>query len=195
MTGIFLLLISSAYAMYFVLPGQNSQCFGINVTTGHKIWGDYVISGFGEDKVMTRVTTPSKRIEYEGAPLSSEGKFEIAAKETGVYDLCFNNLDSNPNVISFDYSHWDLADSEGLASEEHLKPLEDELRVLSKKLDSVYRNINFYERREKTHRDLIERTCDRVLWSVLGKIVILSSIAFTQIYMLKTTFDDKGPKI
>jgi hypothetical protein len=98
-------------------------------------------------------------------------------------------------VISFDYRHWDLADSEGLASEEHLKPLENELRVLSNKLDSVYRNINFYERREKTHRDLIERTCDRVLWSVLGKIVILSSIAFTQIYMLKTTFDDKGPKI
>lgn len=195
MTGIFLLLICSAHAMYFVLPGQTTQCFGMSVTTGHKIWGDYLVSGFGEDKVITRVTTPSKLIEYEGAHLSSEGKFEIVAKETGAYNLCFKNLDSNPNVINFDYRHWDLADSEGLASEEHLKPLEDELRVLSNKLDSVYRNINFYERREKTHRDLIERTCDRVLWSVLGKVVILSSIAFTQIYMLKTTFDDKGPKI
>jgi hypothetical protein len=181
--------------MYFVLSGHNTRCFGIHVATGHKILGDYVVSGFGEDKVLTRVITPSKLIEYEGVRLSSEGKFEIEAKETGVYNLCFNNLDSNSNVISFDYRHWDLADSEGLASEEHLKPLENELRVLSNKLDSVYRNINFYERREKTHRDLIERTCDRVLWSVLGKIVILSSIAFTQIYMLKTTFDDKGPKI
>lgn len=183
------------YGLHFTLLGLDTKCFSIEVVTGHKLWGDYVVSGLGEENILTRVVSPSNVVVYEAPDRSSEGKFEITAKETGPYKLCFKSLDSNPNTISFDYSHWDVIEAEGLASEEHLKPLEDELKILSKRLDSVYRNINFYERREKTHRDLIERTCDRVLWSVLGKIVILSSIAFTQIYMLKITFDDKGPKI
>lgn len=105
--------------------------------------------------------------------------------------MCFKALDRHSKTVSFEFTSQEEAEEGSLATEEELTPLRNGLKQLSKKLDSVYRNLHFYERRERIHRDLIEQTCDRVLWAGLSKMLVLISVSCLQVYLLRGFFEGK----
>lgn len=185
------MLIGTASALFFNLPGKSEQCFSVNLSRGAEIWGAYVVSGEGDQNVLTRVTGPDGRVHYQSKPKTREGSFELNPEPAGEYRLCFQAKDKNAKTISFEFSSQDKPADDKLATEEEINPFKETLRQLSRNLDSIYRNIHFYERREKIHRDLAERTCDRVLWTAMGKILVLCVISFTQIFMLRRFFESK----
>jgi hypothetical protein len=188
----FVVLITGAQSLFFTLEAGKEQCFTLAVGKGHSFGGAYLISGKGEEAVMTRVYSPSNKMLYSNTPKTKEGEFKLTSSDGGIHKLCFRPMDAQPKVISFEFEHeWDELDDEDFATEEALVELGGSVRELFKNLHTISRNIHFFERREKTHRDLTEQTCDRVAWSGLVKMLVLGAITFTQILMLKRLFENK----
>ena len=69
-----------------------------------------------------------------------------------------------------------------------MDPLRGSFKNLGKSLDTVFMNLQFYERREIVHRDLAELTCDRVIYSAIIKIAVLFLISLAQIFSLRYLF-------
>lgn len=185
-------LLSVAQAVFFTLPGHMEQCYLVTTAKGHEISGAYVISGDGDQNVITRVFGPDANVAYQSERKSREGQFEMISTNGGQYKLCFRAIDGSPKTVSFEFQTAIKIYDNKLAHEEELNPLNDGLIQITKRLDMIYRNIHFYERREKVHRDLSERTCDRVIYGALLKIFVLGLISLLQIYMLRSFFANKN---
>lgn len=182
------LLLASCLAMFFTLPGYMEYCFIIDGKASRKIWGAYVISGEGDMNVLTRFFNSQRKAKYISQAGTREGKFEEAIDNDEMHEMCFKSQDGTEKIVSFEFSQDMQIEEQNLAAEDHFQPLDDEVASASKLLDTIYRNLHFYERRESVHRDLTERTCDYILWSVLIKIVVLCTLSLLQIYVLKNMF-------
>ncbi|OMJ95954.1 hypothetical protein SteCoe_508 [Stentor coeruleus] len=182
------LLLTSCLAMFFTLPGYMEYCFTIDGKASRKIWGAYVISGEGDMNVLTRFFNSQRKAKYTSQVNTREGKFEESIDKDETYEMCFKSQDGIEKIISFEFSQDMQIEEQSLAAEDHFQPLDDEIASSSQLLDTVYRNLHFYERRESAHRDLTERTCDYILLSVLIKIVVLCTLSLLQIYVLKNMF-------
>lgn len=187
------LLLGVAHALYFTLAGYQQLCFGLTVGKGGSFHGAYVVSGQGERNVLVRVVAPEGTVQFTSPPRSNEGSFELTSAEGGTHNLCFRVADSTQKTIAFEYTAAEVKEAE-LATETELDPLQDSIAVMARSMDKVYRNIHFFERRERVHRDLTERTCDRVLWSALVKMFVLAIITCVQVYVLRGFFDSKTAK-
>ena len=187
------LLYACTHALYFTLDPTKEQCFGLSVGKGKSFWGEFVISGQGEENVITRVTGPGGKIDYMSPRKAKEGKFQNKSEAGGIHNLCFRTVDKAQKTISFEFALEDEAQNEdALLSNENIDPLSNSLRDLGKQLDGVYRNIHFYQRREKVHRDLTEQTCDRVMFAAVVKMIVLTLVGFLQIYILRGFFSGAG---
>ena len=186
-------LVAHVQGLYFVLNGYQQLCMGLTVGKGNAFRGAYVVSGQGERNVLVRVVAPEGTVQYSSPPRSNEGSFELTSAEGGTHNLCFRVADSTQKTISFEYTASEAKEAE-LATESELDPLQESISSMSKYMDKVYRNIHFFERRERVHRDLTERTCDRVLWSALVKMFVLAIITCVQVYVLRGFFDGKTSK-
>lgn len=186
-------LALACYSLFIQLPGYTEYCFSIDGKKGQKLWGEYVVSGEGDVNVLTRFFNGMKKSVYVGPKGTREGKFEEVLKQDEFHELCFKALDADPKTISFEFSHEEQVTD--LAAEDQFLPLDDEIKLTSRLLETVYRNLHFYERRERVHRDLTEKTCDSILRNVLIKIVVLSCISLTQIYVLRGLFSGEKTRV
>lgn len=168
------------------------RCINQRTDIGNEISIAYVISGENDQNVIATVMDTRGKIVYNNPPLSREGKFETKSSGVGYFRLCFQSKDSTAKSISFDFYLQDGLQEEKMATQDEIAPIRTNFRKLSRNLDSVYRNIQFYERREKTHRDLAEITCDRVLVSGIVKIVVLCIVSICQGWILKGFFSNKN---
>jgi hypothetical protein len=142
---VFFLVLSCGNALFFTLEPKRDQCFNLNATGGRRIYGEYVVSGKGEDMAVCKVTAPSGKTEFLSPGRTKEGKFDIKGTETGTYKMCFRMLDSNAKTVSFHYEFVDSQTSEAVtATEKDLDPLTETLKNVSRQLDLIYRNLHFY---------------------------------------------------
>ena len=186
-------MVGASQALFFTLgSGFSLQCFTIKVGPGQELIGDYVVSGEKDYNVVTTVVDIRDAVVYSSLPRTREGKFDLKPEKAEYYKLCFQSKDSSPKSISFDFYLHDGLQEEKFATSDEFAPLRTSFRKVSRSLDTVYRNIQFYERRERTHRDLAEITCDRVVFSAAVKMVILALISLSQIYMLRSFFNKRG---
>jgi len=185
------LLAGVCQGLFFTLEGNSEKCFSLRVRKGHEFWAAYVISGKGDRNVLTQIFESDGSIQYASPKKSREGSLELVSGKGGLHQMCFKALDRHSKTVSFEFTSQEEAEEGSLATEEELTPLRNGLKQLSKKLDSVYRNLHFYERRERIHRDLIEQTCDRVLWAGLSKMLVLISVSCLQVYLLRGFFEGK----
>jgi hypothetical protein len=180
---LFLLLLSSAQSLYFNLNGNAETCLGIEVSENQELWGAYVISGHNDKKVRVALLDPKGITIYISADNTREGSFSAKRPAGGIHRLCFRSLDAITKVVSFEVNTGNIQ-PEKIATEDSITPLENSLQQVSKLIDSVYRNLHFYQRRERVHRDLTERTCDRVRWAAGFKFFCLLAICALQLWGL-----------
>ena len=188
---LYFFLAALARSISFTLEGAEPRCFNQLVDEGKDLSGAYVISGINDLEVVTTVVDSHGQAVYTSQPGTREGKFDSKADARGFYRLCFQTNDGSSKSISFEFYIQEGLQEENVATQEELNPLRSSLRKLSRNLDTVYRNIQFYERRERTHRDLAEITCDRVMLSAIIKMIVLVAISLAQIYMLRIFFNNK----
>lgn len=185
-------LLGQVWGLFFTLEPKLERCVGVLLAGKKEFAGAYLFTGQDEQNVIARLKSPQGYILHQSQRGVKEGKFELESKEEGIYRLCFRSTDNTEKIISFE-----LAAKEGrkdleVVTDSELEPLTNGLRSMGRVFDLIYRNIHFYQLRERTHRDLTERTCDRILWSAVGKMASLGAICLVQIYILKSLFKAKA---
>lgn len=177
-------LTTLANGLFFTLPSRKETCIGLEVKNAHDLWGAYVVSGQGDKNVNVIVFDPKNVVEFVNEKDSREGKFHIVKPTWGTHRICFKAMDGVIKTISFELTT-EESNENAIATDEELEPFDANLKKITRGLENVNRNLHFYQRREKTHRDLSERTCDRVLWVAGFKFVSLIAVSFLQIWGLK----------
>lgn len=173
-----------ASALYFPLDYRVERCLGIDLLSPTQAFsGAYMVSGQGENNVMVRVEAPSKHVLYHSTPKSREGKFDLVSEEPGRHRLCFKAFDRWPKNISFELQT--TKPEPELLSDKELLPLLQDTVVMKRGYETIQRNIRFTKQQERTHRDLTERTCERVVWCALVKVVVLGLVAVLQVVVLR----------
>ena len=127
------LLYACTHALYFTLEPTKEQCFGLAVGKGKSFFGEYVISGQGEENVITRCTGPNGKIDYMSPRKAKEGKFNAKSTEGGTHSICFRTVDKAQKTISFEFGLEDEnQDEESLLGTANIDPLSNSLRDLGK---------------------------------------------------------------
>lgn len=180
-------------ALYFPLDYRQERCIGLDLTLNQAFSGAYIVSGQGENNVMVRVETPSRQVLYHSPPKTREGKFELISTEKGKHRLCFKAFDRWPKNVSFEFTT--PKGEKELLTDQELLPLYEETIAMRKGYDTIQRNIRFTKQQEITHRDLTERTCDRVLWCALLKIAVLVFVSGVQVVVLRKVGSGSAGKI
>ncbi len=99
---------------------------------------------------------------------------------------------SLPRSVSLDFrSGVDAKDFAQIAKNEHLEPLEGELRRLEEVLREVQGDLTYAQQREETHRNTSESTNARVLWFSVATMVVLLATCFVQLLYLQRYFSSK----
>lgn len=178
-----LLILHITQGIFIQLNSKVEQCINHYVKDSPELWGAYIISGEGEKNVKVTLYDPKNVVEYISDENSREGKIKVKKPSSGVHRLCFRSSDNQSKSISFELKS-EISSVETVTVEEQLEPLEIGLRQASRNMESVYRNLHFYQRREKTHRDISERNCDRIWWATILKITCLVTITLLQIWGL-----------
>ena len=188
---VLVLLLTQSWGLFFTLDPAVERCIGVHLPSKREFAGAYLFAGENEDNVLARVKSPQGYILHQSSSGVKEGKFELESKEEGIYRLCFRTKDLIQKIVSFEFAAKESKKDQEAVTDTELAPLTNGLRSMGRVFDAVYRNIHFYQLRERTHRDLTERTCDRILWSAVGKMVTLGALCLVQIYILKALFKAK----
>ena len=183
------LVLVGCQALDFTLQGHSEQCFKLDVKLGTQIRLGFMISGQGDQNVITRLYDPKEKVLYQSPRGHRHGSFETTGEVEGSYKLCFRAMDRPQKVVGFEFSEEE--EKQAFATEDELEPLSQGLRKVSRKLDIVYRNLEFYVRKEKTYRDLSELACDKLLWCAVFKILVLVVVTGFQMYFLTGFFNNK----
>ncbi|KAM9263950.1 transmembrane emp24 domain-containing protein 1 [Morus bassanus] len=190
----------------FVLPAGRRQCFYQGAPGNASLEAEYqVIGGAGLD-VDFSLESPSGLLlvsEYR----RSDGAHTVEPTEAGDYKLCFDNSFSAISEklvffeLIFDSAQEEEDEEEGDAWVEAAEP-EDTLDV---KIEDIKESIETMKSRlersiqmqtllrafEARDRNLQESNLGRVnFWSAVN-LGVLVVVAFLQVYMLKSLFEDK----
>ncbi|KIM29619.1 hypothetical protein M408DRAFT_328836 [Serendipita vermifera MAFF 305830] len=118
----------------------------------------------------------------------STGTASITAKKDGRYEYCFSNVMSTiaDKVVSFNV-HGVMYVSE----DEHMAPVEREIRALAQGLQAVQDEQEYIVVREKVHRNTAESTNERIMWWSVFQTLLLIVVCAWQVYYLKSFFEVK----
>ena len=78
-----------------------------------------------------------------------------------------------------------------MAKNEHLKPIELELRKLEDRVEGIHKEMLYQRDREEAHRDTSEATNARVAWFSAASILVVLAMALFQVWYLHGFFKRK----
>ena len=122
-----------------------------------------------------------------------KGTFAFTASSAGEHRACFANSDSaRVRRVNFSMAVGPTSEEyEDLARNQHLRPLELELRKLEDRVESIHREIVSARQREEAHRETNEDTNTKIaVMSVLAIAVVLI-MAVLQVVQLRAFFVKK----
>uniref|UniRef100_UPI0037E857FD transmembrane emp24 domain-containing protein 1a n=1 Tax=Semicossyphus pulcher TaxID=241346 RepID=UPI0037E857FD len=192
----------------FLLPAGSTDCFYQTTEWNSSMEVEYqVIAGSGLDVGFSLISPSGYRLVSDFR--RSDGIHMVHPTEDGDYKLCFDNsfskvslkmvffkvISNNQNSAGGGRDQWpDVAGTESL--------VEYKLEDIRARMDSVYRHLErsrqvqtVLRAFEARDRYLLEDNLWRVsFWSCLGLLVMLT-VAVTQIYTLRRLFDDTKHKV
>ncbi|XP_005994234.1 transmembrane emp24 domain-containing protein 1 [Latimeria chalumnae] len=187
----------------FLLPAGRQECFYQGTTANSSMEVEYqVIGGAGMD-VDFMVVSPAGILlvsEYR----RSDGVHTVEPTEEGDYKICFDNSFStiSEKLIFFEVIFDNLP--EGVDLEDWSEMVEPD-ELLDIKMEDIKESVETMRNRlersiqmqavlrafEARDRNLQESNLERVnFWSAVN-LAVMGVVAFLQVYMLKSLFDDK----
>uniref|UniRef100_A0AAZ3PC53 GOLD domain-containing protein n=1 Tax=Oncorhynchus tshawytscha TaxID=74940 RepID=A0AAZ3PC53_ONCTS len=188
----------------FQLPAGRTECFYQTATKNGSLEVEYqVIAGAGLDVGFTLISPSGYKLASEFR--TSDGIHTVEPTEDGDYRLCFDNsfsklsekmvffeviVEGQPGDTWGDEEWADMAEPESM--------VEYKLEDIRETMDSVHRHLErsrqlqtMLRAFEARDRYLLEDNLWRVsFWSSMSLLVILT-VAVTQVYTLRRLFDDK----
>lgn len=191
----------------FVYPSP-AQCFStLPVKSGDMISGSYEISGTPEGmislsaiihpsvEVVVSLTHPTSDVPVWSSRVAAD-HFRYSAVTPGQFKLCFKQ--SSPRgkqTASFTIST--AADDyfedrfTNLASKSQAEKVGILANQLEYKVSELLDQQDYAITRESIHRRTAEDTNEKLVHWTIAQVLVLLSIAFVQIYYLKSTFEIK----
>ncbi|KAL7421497.1 p24 complex component [Cryptotrichosporon argae] len=172
-----------------VEPGQK-ECYYEHLNPEDRMTVTYEVGGSsagGHLDIDFYVIEPRGNVIYTSHK-EPQGTFSLAAEIAGQYTYCFSNEMSSYSrkTLSFNV-HGVLF----LGEEEHIAPVEQEIRDLSSGLQMVKDEQAYLVVRERVHRNTCESTNSRVKWWAIVQIVILLAVYAWNVHYLKSWFEVK----
>ncbi|KAJ0054113.1 hypothetical protein Pint_03244 [Pistacia integerrima] len=97
------------------------------------------------------VTSPAGQVVYSLKGTSGD-KFKFKATYSGMYQFCFRNPISTPEVVSFHIHVGHIPNEHDLAKDEHLDPIYIKIAELREALESVTADQKYLKARNVRHR-------------------------------------------
>jgi len=181
-------LLCEVVAHTVEVPHSTKECFFEDLHVNDKMTVTYQVGGGGHLDIDFWLADPhnlalGKHIKQ------STGSISITAQADGRHEYCFSNLMSSvaDKIVSFNV-HGVVY----IAEDEHIAPIEREIRDLSNGLQTVKDEQEYIVVREKVHRNTAESTNDRVKWWSIIQALVLISVCAWQIYYLRSFFEVKA---
>ncbi|XP_056144583.1 transmembrane emp24 domain-containing protein 1-like [Lampris incognitus] len=190
----------------FMLPAGATECFFQPTLKNWSIEVEYqVLAGAGLDVGFTLISPSGHRLTSDFR--KSEGIHMVEPTDEGDYRLCFDNSFSklSEKMVFFEVIVNDRVGNDGLGRGEDwadaVAPeslVDYKLEDIRESMDSLYRHLERSRQVQTTlrafetrDRYLLENNLWRVsFWSCLNLLVMLT-VAVTQIYTLRRLFEDK----
>ncbi|CAG7848467.1 Endosomal protein P24B Flags: Precursor [Serendipita indica DSM 11827] len=188
LAGLVLLFLSnSVFAHTIEIPASQKECFFEDLHTHDQMTVTYQVGGGGHLDIDFWLADPMNNAlvkQYK----QSTGTASITAKRDGRYEYCFSNVMSTiaDKIVSFNV-HGVLYVSE----DEHMAPVEKEIRALAQGLQAVKDEQEYIVVRERVHRNTAESTNERVMWWSICQSILLFLVCAWQVYYLKSFFEVK----
>jgi hypothetical protein len=129
---------------------------------------------------VLQITGPAGEAEHAANDIIS-GSFGFTAGDAGSHKVCFISRSGQQHRIDFDFfSGVGAKDYSDVATKEHLKPLELELRKLEDRVDNIHNEMMYQREREEQHRNTNESTNSRVVGYSFLTMGIVFTVSVTQ---------------
>ncbi|KAI7803155.1 transmembrane emp24 domain-containing protein 1a [Triplophysa rosa] len=185
----------------FLLPAGATECF-FQTARGSMAVQYQVIAGAGLDVGFTLISPGGYRLVSDFR--KSDGIHAIEPTEEGDYRICFDNSFSRVSEkmvyveVIVDAAEQDDEDEDWAGLAEPEDTLEYKLEDIRETMDSMHRNLEqsrhiqaMLRALEARDRYLLEDNLWRVsFWSSVSLLVMVS-VALTQVYTLRRLFSDK----
>jgi protein ERP2 len=193
-----------------VEPGLR-ECLHQHLTTNLNIDTDFQVISGGELDVSFWVSSPSNRVLLTDVKKQS-GQYHFKTEEDGEYRFCFDNSFSRfaskqvffyvatndpfvdplfpRDITNFDVDKF--ARDQFNEMETKIEVVRDSFNRLSQKFEHMQRLQNQFRNYELIDRSFMENNFERVnFWSILN-IVIMVTVGFVQVYMIRSLFEDRS---
>mmetsp|Transcript_21470 Transcript_21470/g.33872 ORF Transcript_21470/g.33872 Transcript_21470/m.33872 type:complete len:214 (-) Transcript_21470:149-790(-) len=182
-----------------VRPGER-ECFMLDAKAGDVIAGNFeVLSEVPPDPVTISVTdsSPQRTVLFEASG-EEEGVFQFEATAHSPFVLCLQNgakkeADKSERLIGFAFRVASTSAAEGdeAGLVEHFAATLDDLDELVEYAATIQNHQEYMRQREEMHRDVVESTCDRVLYWTVAEAVVLLGLAVWQVTYIRQFFEVK----
>jgi len=187
------------------IPPGSAECFYQTINKEKSVEIEYQVIAGGDLDVDFRLTGPNgKVIVAEGK--KNDGIHTVDPVEPGDYELCFSNRFSriSSKTVFFEI----ILDSEEDDDEDVWKNFVepdadygDRMTTLEAEIDNIKTNMaktiqiqSLLRVFEAKDRNIVERNFERInIWSLINVVVMLT-VLFLQVFMIRNMFDD-GKKV
>lgn len=188
----------------FLLPAGATECFFQTATKNSSMEVEYqVIAGSGLDVGFTLISPRGYRLVSDFR--KSDGIHTVDSTEEGDYRICFDNSFSRMSekmvyveVIMDGPEGEDEDDEDWAALAEPEDSLEYKLEDIRDSMDAVHRSLERSRQLQTTlrafearDRYLLEDNLWRVSFWSCASLLVMISVALTQVYTLRRLFNDK----
>lgn len=183
----------------FDLPAKKYRCFTEEIPTGVEVKIQFAaLPGYAQ-YIDIKLTDPANKIVWEETGVD-KSSFTETITLGGDYALCFYSRmvpgakvpEGAKRTVNLEFLlGTETRDYATLATKEHLKPLEVNLRVMEDTVRSLHQEYAYYKEREEHMRNTNEHMNSKVLWVTVGVMVMIVGFSLWQARHLKNYFRRK----
>ncbi|XP_031287124.1 transmembrane emp24 domain-containing protein p24beta3-like [Pistacia vera] len=137
------------------------------------------------------VTSPAGQVVYSLKGTSGD-KFKFKATYSGMYQFCFRNPISTPEVVSFHIHVGHIPNEHDLAKDEHLDPIYIKIAELREALESVTADQKYLKARNARHRYTNLSIRKRVIFYTIWEYFLLAGASTLQVMYIRRLFSNSA---
>lgn len=180
-------IFSNTYGLNMNIDGFQKNClkYVISQIKGDSTKISIMLSTAGElsSNIKYRIIDDKEIIMFE-----SEGKGQILqhfiVNSTRNISICAENLDENNKKISFSITNEEILKENNIENSA-LTPLENLNNKIKVNLDQIMVMTEAQKLRILANNDILNKRLNSLRMSILIKVIVVISISFLQIYLLK----------
>lgn len=195
------LLATSVDAMSFDLPARGHRCFTEELVGKQEFEFNYAAAPGYAQFVDIKVSDPHNAIVWSNIG-KDRGQWKTLIEVGGEYAFCFysrlvpgvsGSQEGMKRTVFFEMSNAGNSadDYVKLATQQQLKPLEVNLRIMEDAVRAVHTEYIYLKERESAMRDTSEHMFSRAMWLSFMVMFIIVGFSLWQIRHVKSHFKKK----